>query len=409
MDLLTKCKYNIESLCIYRLKDDEVIAALYDMLVSVRTESVVQKQSEFFSALAPCDSLKRYVSEKILCNDNIFTRAAAAGKADTLPDHLLRAAEHDLMKLEEIASLTAEDILAESEGDVREILLGMPSWQTGSGVPPLEHQWCGKLQELKQFHQIHGYGVFSEYPAFSWKNGALVPITSLDPVRLNDLKNYQTQKGQAVENTVSFLKGYPANNVLLYGDRGTGKSSTVHAILNEYAEQGLRMIEISKGDISDLTAIREKIADCPMKFIIFIDDLSFDSRSDVFGELKASLEGSRSGRQNNTLIYATSNRRHLIKENFSDREDDMHRSDTMQEELSLSDRFGLSIYFMNPDKADYLEIAYRIAEDRGLEVGRKTFEESAARWARRLRGRYPRFDRQFVDDMESKIRQGRQG
>lgn len=192
----------------------------------------------------------------------------------------------------------------------------------------------------------------------------ITPVNSIDPIRLTDLKNYELQRNKVIDNTESFIAGHPANNVLLYGDRGTGKSSTVHAILNEYWQKGLRMIEIPKSAVADLSLIREQIADSPMKFIIYIDDLSFDSNDTSFSELKAALEGSLSGKQPNTIIYATSNRRHLIKENFSDRENDVNKGDTMQEQLSLSDRFGLTITFLNPDKKEYLDIVEKLACDR---------------------------------------------
>lgn len=188
-----------------------------------------------------------------------------------------------------------------------------------------------------------------------------------------------------MDNTESFVCGLPANNVLLYGDRGTGKSSTIHAILNAYKEQGLRMIEIPKSAVEELSLIREYLADSPMKFIIYIDDLSFDSQDNAFTELKAALEGGLSACQPNTLIYATSNRRHLIKENFSDREDDVNKNDTRQEQLSLSDRFGLTITFINPDKKDYLDIVEKIAADRGLQVDAQRLDA-----ARRAVGRAPR-------------------
>ena len=250
--------------------------------------------------------------------------------------------------------------------------------------------------------------MYSKYTAFAWRNHSLCPITSTDPITLNDLKNYELQRKKVIDNTESFVNGYPSNNVLLYGDRGTGKSSTVHAVLNEYAGKGLRMIEISKSDISDLTLIRELLADSPMKFIIFIDDLCFDSHDDSFGELKAALEGSLSGRKPNTIIYATSNRRHLIKESFSDRENDINRNDIMQEQLSLSDRFGLSITFINPDKRDYLDIVDKIAADRGLSVSTDKLHLVAEQWASRKGGRSPRCARQFIDFVESAEMRGKE-
>ena len=200
----------------------------------------------------------------------------------------------------------------------------------------------------------------------------------------------------------------PPTTSLLYGDRGTGKSSTIHAILNAYKEQGLRMIEIPKSAVEELSLIREYLADSPMKFIIYIDDLSFDSQDNAFTELKAALEGGLSACQPNTLIYATSNRRHLIKENFSDREDDVNKNDTRQEQLSLSDRFGLTITFINPDKKDYLDIVEKIAADRGLQVDAQRLDGAAEQWAVRRGGRSPRCARQFIDHVESALRRGKE-
>ena len=167
------------------------------------------------------------------------------------------------------------------------------------------------------------------------------------------------------------------------------------------------MIEIPKCAIEELTVIREMLADSPMKFIIYIDDLSFDSQDNSFTELKAALEGSLSAKQSNTLIYATSNRRHLIKENFSDREDDVNKSDTKQELLSLSDRFGLSITFMNPDKTDYLDIVAKIAADRKLNADSDRLFASAEQWAIKKGGRSPRCARQFIDYVESAVKRGK--
>lgn len=366
------------------------------------SENIVANYSRFFKSFAAYESLRHCISNKILTDDNIFTKAAAAGKANDLPKAVIDGVKSDLKKLEEISTLTLGDIIESAEPDEKEILLTLPRWETGKAQEPLGENWSEQTDALIEFHRENGYGKFVENAAFSWsEDEELIPITSLDTITLNDLKNYEAQRNQVIENTVSFLEGFPANNILLYGDRGTGKSSTVHAILNEYRNKGLRMIEISKGDINNLTKIRELIADSPIKFIIFIDDLSFDSHDDSFGELKAALEGSLSGRQSNTLIYATSNRRHLIKENFSDRENDIHRSDTMQEELSLSDRFGLSIYFENPDKKNFLDITEKIAKDRNLNVDYDKLLTKAELWARRRGGRSPRGAKQFIDYVES--------
>lgn len=403
MNKAVKVRYYIESLCVYDFKQDEIINALYDLLNSLEDETVLTKQSRFFNLLSSHHSLRHYVSKLILTDDNVFTKAAAAGKCDELDPSIIDGVKADLEKLEVIASISAEDIYkAEEDSDIADVLKTMPKWNpNGRAMLPLTDDWAEHIEDLKSFHRTNGYGMFAKFVAFTWRNEEFVPITAIDSIRLTDLKNYEVQRGKVVDNTVAFISDLPANNVLLYGDRGTGKSSTVHAILNEYKNRGLRMIEISKGDINDLTMIREKISDSPMKFIIFIDDLSFDNHDDSFGELKAALEGSLSGRQNNTLIYATSNRRHLIKENFSDRENDVNRSDTLQEELSLSDRFGLSITFINPDKKDFEDIVQKIATDRGLKSDMEKILFTAEQWARRRGGRSPRCARQFIDYVES--------
>ncbi len=408
MKKIDELKYNIDSICVYNADSDEVLCALRDLLDGAEGEDVPRLYSRFFRKLSAHESLKEYISAFVLYDDNIFTKAAAAGKAQELPDSITEGVKSDLAKLETISKVTAEDIIGETYGEEEKVLLTLPRWHTGEALEPLGEGWAEHYDELCDYHENNGYGIYARYYAFTWQDGEFVPITSTDPIELAELKNYERQREQVLENTEAFLDGLPANNILLYGDRGTGKSSTVHAVLNEYKYHGLRIIEISKGDISKLTIIREKIANSPMKFIIFIDDLSFDAHDDSFGELKAALEGSVSGRQSNTLIYATSNRRHLIKENHSDRENDIHRSDTMQEELSLSDRFGVTITFMNPDKAEYLDITEKIAADREINVDTDKLLLEAENWARRRGGRSPRCAKQFIDYVEACERMGKQ-
>lgn len=402
MDKVEKLKYYSQSLCIYDFEDDDIFSALCDLLIN-DDDDVIELQSCFFRILSQATSLKAHISKLILSNDNIFSKAACAGKANNLPIAILNAVKSDLSKLEEIASLTSQDILKYvDDDDVKEILLTMPGWEVGKPLPPLDTNWDKSIDKLVAYHKNNGYGMFAKNIAFTWRDEELCPISSLDSIRLDNLKNYEIQRQKVIDNTESFLAGHPANNVLLYGDRGTGKSSTIHAILNEYSDQGLRMIEIPKSAVAELSLIREQIADSPMKFIIYIDDLSFDSNDTSFSELKAALEGSLSGKQPNTLIYATSNRRHLIKENFSDRENDVNRGDTMQEQLSLSDRFGLSITFLNPNKNEYLDIVEKIAVDRGLDnkVNMEELFFKAERWSTNRGGRSPRCAKQFVDYVE---------
>lgn len=409
MDKLTKIKYYIDSLCIYDLKNDPVINSLYDLLNSVDSEDILRKQSLFFKTVSKNNSLKSYISKCILTDDNTFTEAACAGKEDSVGKAVTDAVKSDLMKLEQIASVTSEDVRSfVNDEDIKEILKTVPDWEVGTAETPLSENWSNQIDDLIEYHRKNGYGIYSKHIAFTWRNKKIIPIKYVDPITLSDLKNYENQRQRVVDNTEGFVKGHPANNVLLYGDRGTGKSSTVHAILNEYHTQGLRMIEIPKSAVSDLTLIREAISGSPMKFIIYIDDLSFDSNDSSFSELKAALEGSLSGKQSNTLIYATSNRRHLIRESFSDRQNEMNKNDIMQEQLSLSDRFGLTITFLNPNKAEYLDIVEKIALDRNMEVDLEELCEKAERWATRRGGRSPRCAKQFIDHVESCVKRGKE-
>ncbi|MBQ8981295.1 MAG: ATP-binding protein [Eubacterium sp.] len=408
MDRLEELKYYIDSICVYNVENDDVIMSLRELLYGIDGENVPKLYSKFFRKLTACKSLCDHISDFVLTDDNVFTKAAAAYETDALSGAVMQGVKSDLEKLEALAKISADEIIAETYGEAEKVLLSLPRWEVGTAKEPLNENWAEHIDDLVEYHEVSGYGVYAMHCAFTWHGGEIVPITSTDPIELAELKNYERQRNQVLENTEAFLDGLPANNILLYGDRGTGKSSTVHAVLNAYKYRSLRMIEIAKCDIGDLTQIREKIANSPMKFIIFIDDLSFDAHDDSFGELKAALEGSLSGRQSNTLIYATSNRRHLIKENHSDRENDIHRSDTMQEELSLSDRFGLTITFMNPDKEEFLDITEQIARDRGIDFDTDKLLREAENWARRRGGRSPRCAKQFVDYVEASIKQGKE-
>lgn len=405
MNKVTKIKYYMEALCVYDLWEDELYQGLFELLNSAE-EYVIGAYSSFYRLVLRAGSVREHISKSILTNENLFTKSACGGFAD---DKIIETAKSDLAMLEEIAGITADDIISHIENkEIKEILNTLPKFKSGQAVSPLDTDWEDKIDDLIEYHKRNGYGKFAKHIAFTWRNGELCPVTSIDPITLDNLKNYEVQRQKVVDNTESFVTGHPANNVLLYGDRGTGKSSTVHALLNEYHNRGLRMIEIPKSTVSELTLIREAIADVPLKFIIYIDDLSFDSNDSSFSELKAALEGSLSGKQANTLIYATSNRRHLIKESFSDRQNEMNLNDIMQEQLSLSDRFGLSITFINPNKAEYLDIVKKIAADRGLNADEEKLCFKAEQWATRRGGRSPRCAKQFIDFAESCINRGKE-
>lgn len=223
---------------------------------------------------------------------------------------------------------------------------------------------------VTEFYKDYGVGLFGLNKAFRLQemDGAqvLVPITNTEEVHLDDLIGYDNQKQKLIENTRAFVEGRKANNVLLYGDAGTGKSTSIKAILNEYYKDGLRMIEIYKHQFSELAGLISRIKNRNYKFIIYMDDLSFEEFEIEYKYLKAVIEGGLEIKPDNVLIYATSNRRHLIRETWSDRsdmsKDELHRSDTMQEKLSLVARFGISIYFMSPNQKEFFGIVKGLAE-----------------------------------------------
>ena len=233
---------------------------------------------------------------------------------------------------------------------------------------------------------------------FGMDENGLFPIQHPDGQLLSQLTGYERERSLLLKNTLAFLQGMKANNALLYGDAGTGKSSTIKAIVNEYHPDGLRLVEIKKSQIALLPSLIESLADNPLKFILFIDDLSFQTGDDEFVALKNILEGGSVASNHNVVVYATSNRRHLVKENFADRNgSEIHRNDAIQETASLAARFGLTITFSKPAKDLYLEIVRSYAKQYGLRLDEDELLIKAEGFALRNNGRSPRTARQFVE------------
>ena len=233
-------------------------------------------------------------------------------------------------------------------------------------------------------------------------SGEIIPVKNPDKTRLSQLVDYEYQRGIVIDNTKALLCGKPAANILLTGDAGTGKSATVKAVCNELFGDGLRIIEIRKDQLHIIPQILDELAENPLKFVLFIDDLSFLKDDDNFNALKAVLEGSVSAKSRNVVIYATSNRRHIIKEKFSDRDgDEVHINDTLQETVSLSERFGIHISFDKPDKKTFLHIVRSLASQSGLKIDDDELELKAERFALQRGGRSARLARQFVDGLLS--------
>lgn len=262
------------------------------------------------------------------------------------------------------------------------------------------------------FYKDYGVGKLGLNKAFriSKEKGLLeiIPITNTEEVRLSDLIGYELQKKKLIENTKAFVEGKKANNVLLFGDSGTGKSTSVKAILNEFYDKGLRIIEIYKHQFEDLSAVISQIKSRNYKFIIYMDDLSFEEFEIEYKYLKAVIEGGLEIRPDNILIYATSNRRHLIKETWNDRSDmeyngEVHRSDTMEEKLSLVQRFGITINYSSPSRKEYLEIVKQLAEREGIKslTEEELFAE-ASKWEMYNGGLSGRTARQFINYLAGK-------
>lgn len=260
-------------------------------------------------------------------------------------------------------------------------------------------------ERVTEFYKTFGVGKFGLNKSFriSEKDGSIIPITNTVEIRLHELVGYEIQKEKLIANTKAFVDGKRANNCLLYGDAGTGKSSSVKAVLNRFYPDGLRMIEIYKHQFVYLSEILSQIKNRNYRFIIYMDDLSFEEFETEYKYLKAVIEGGLEVRPENVLIYATSNRRHLIRELWSDRTDmehnqDIHHSDTMQEKLSLVDRFGITIGYFAPNQNEYFDIVSGIAgEYPELKLDEKELHNEARKWEIANGGRSGRTARQFVD------------
>lgn len=255
---------------------------------------------------------------------------------------------------------------------------------------------------LTQFYREYGVGRFGLHKAFRVSHGTgdevnIVPILNIAHVKLDDLVGYDIAKQKLIENTEAFVSGRRANNCLLFGDAGTGKSSSIKAIANMYYDRGLRIIEIYKHQFKDLNDVIAQIKNRNYKFIIYMDDLSFEEFEVEYKYLKAVIEGGLEKKPKNVLIYATSNRRHLVNERFSDRDDALHKSDTMQEKLSLVSRFGCTIYFGLPEKKEYQEIVLELAGREGIDMDKEELLLEANKWEVAHGGRSGRCARQFID------------
>jgi uncharacterized protein len=366
------------------------------------------------------DAWRSYLVGRLLDDENAFSLAAERGEMNSA---LAEQTSRDLRTLQRLFDLEAEPLLNVVEDAVPGLEGVWVPW-TNPGRRDEEsprHALARKLAAAEDWGRCaglladhfsrHGAGSFGRHRAFRWGEDGLRAVDEPDPVRLADLVGYERVREPLLTNTERFLAGLPAHHALLYGMPGTGKSSTVKAVLNEYADRGLRLVEVAKEDLEALPRVLEGLRARAPRFVIFVDDLSFEENEVEYKALKALLEGSIEEPPENVRVYATSNRRNLIRERFSERDearagDDVHARDTMQEKLSLSARFGLRVTFPTPDQRQYLEIVAGLARRRGIEMPEEELKERALLWDRWHAGRSGRTARQFMDELQAELSGG---
>lgn len=360
---------------------------------------------------------QQWITYMLMMHENPFTLACerrTVGQSSTM----MKLAEKDFELFRQIMNCDLAAIGKATGTDLLEMLTNyrLPFAQESESGPGRQiRALASKLRDtadvkgfariMSQYYAEYGVGIYGLYKAFRLAEGEdemrIVPVTDTEDVKFDDLVGYEEQKKTLKENTEAFVNGLHANNVLLYGDSGTGKSTSVHALMHDYFARGLRIVDISKADRNKLPQVLAEIKKRNYRFIIFLDDLSFEENESDYKELKAMLEGALESRSDRVLIYATSNRRHLIRETWGDRADmeyneDIHRSDTMEEKLSLASRFGVTIYYAKPNASEYLNIVRELTRRNDIHISEKEVEDLARKWELRHGGMSGRTASQFI-------------
>lgn len=398
-------RYRLASLTIYRnfLKEEtgaRLIKTL-DHILQYGKDSLpaIESYHDFVAGLYQKKvSFDSFLLDFILHDDNPFSREAEFKSGEDIDEYIIKAAVKDLNILQKLYCFPWHEMYPHTPPPIFD-------YRDKGDFPRFfgEKNWTEIIYDLAFYYAENSRGIVSCYKALRWQSEkGLIGIKNPEPCRMEELLGLDHQIRQLCLNTEFFLKGYPANNVLLYGPRGTGKSTMIKALLERYNDTRLRLIELKREDLGLLPDVAEKLMEYNLKFIIYIDDLSFEDYETEYKGLKAVLEGNIKGRSSNILVYATSNRRHLVKEYFSDRiktGEEVHLFDTMEEKLSLADRFGLVITVPAPDRETYLKIVHDLADKRGLKIERDTLTRKAIEWERAHHGFSGRTARQFIDSL----------
>ena len=382
---MKELKDRIFALCVFRdLWNDTVFYSLFSYIKHPSATAY----AEFVSLLYEANggNLGEHIKELCMNSENVYVKTVASGKP--IPAYMQEALEYELDTLQMICSLDKDTLAVLSKYNGF-----LPDFTTTK--IRLKEMYLHRAENVGKY----GYGIYAKHRMFYVdENGCIVPVLHPDKTELSDLVDYERERQIVIDNTKALLAGKPAANILLAGDAGTGKSSTVKAVANALWGEGLRIIEMRKDQLRSIPKVLDELSSNPLKFVMFIDDLSFLKDDDNFNALKAVLEGSVTAKSNNVVIYATSNRRHIIKETFSDREgDDVHRNDTMQELVSLSERFGIHITFSKPSKQTFLHIVHHLAEENNIQMPTDELDLLAERFALERGGRSARLAKQFID------------
>lgn len=406
---INKLLDNINSLTVYKnVGKDKIVGLLYEVLTAEdnyepmsRLVTLLMEQAEKkgFSG----NLFRNYIIHLMLSDENTFTLYCENG-IDVSNTSIYRMAQADIKSILDIADTDLHELPDSRflKAAIDEVLNYTPvNAKSEVDIPS-----SLGMEDIIAFHKRAGCGDISVYRSFRYDDGkkSLKGIEHPDPITFDDLIGYEAQTSQLINNTEAFINGYNANNVLLVGARGTGKSSSVKALVNRYFKNGLRLIEITKEQIAELPDILKLLRPRGRYFIIFIDDLSFDENEIQYKYMKSLLEGGAEGKPSNVLFYATSNRRHLIQEKWADRasgsdEAEIHTSDTMNEKLSLADRFGITITYPKPTPREYVDIVMGIAKRSGLEVDKDTLKSEALKWELNQKGMSGRTAKQFINNM----------
>ncbi|MCI8608447.1 MAG: DUF815 domain-containing protein [Firmicutes bacterium] len=382
--------HRLDAMAIFHnLKEHPIVLGLSDLLYAIENLDNPDAQISYYGIFAheiykEGGDLSQAIRRILLEDENFYIVSCARGQKPA--KHVEDCLEAELSLFQEISQLTPDMFRNQMDYDGF-----LPSWS----ISPVDIR--GDYHTMIEGLSSTGYGIFAKYNGFTVKDGQLVPIRNMDEQTIDTLYGYERERNLVLENTRALATGGKACNVLLYGDAGTGKSSTIKAAARHFFDQGLRLVEFKKNQLEDILPIMEFLSQIPLKFIFYIDDLSFSANDDTFCALKGILEGSAASYAGNIAIYATSNRRHLIKESMEDRiGNQLHINDTLQESMSLAARFGLTVTFSKPEKDLYLDIVKKLADEYGVHMEEAELFQKAEAFAIRQNGRSPRTAKQFL-------------